>query len=347
MSYSSIYRIDPNRRDFVIYYSSDYTNLGLFGASAQFNTLDAGPIPPLYTPPPSEKLIPGIICDSTQNLGLGQPHALRLYDSSSDTFNDLTVNQLRQDIIMQIDSTESIYISCISSSAYQGQHILTMIFNIYDASGWVLRAENDVSLNITKEIRNNIFLTNQTRYDLSLAGITEILGVRHQNTLNSLPQDILDNFIGNTSNSDMSYSIYIQNNNEIYIKSLNSLVSYNSWYVDSFKFKLYDLSNSNFVLSPSDVFLYISPATLYEISYNTSSQYFSITTISNEHAWDNSINYLNRIDQSGTLIGKLYPYGYKVQSDLEYYNINNLTYNENNLIRLSNTPIKFANISIS
>lgn len=290
---------------------------------------------------PSEKLIPGIICDGIQDLGDGQPMALRLYDSSNHTLHDLNVKELRYDVTMQIDSSKNIYISCVSDSSYQGQHILTMIFNIFDASGWALEAENDVSLNIT----NRLGLNNSTSYDISLAGISSpILILREYSSFDSSLIEISNNYIGNTSNTDLSYSIYIENGNEIYIKSKNNTVYYNNYYVDSLKFNLHDLSN-NF-LGPSNVFLYIAPATLYDICYNsTYATSFKINTISNELAW-NENNYLIKLDSSGTLIGKLYPLGYTIHPYLEYYNINNLTYNKNNLIELTNTPVLLGKINL-
>ena len=294
---------------------------------------------PLYTAPPpppsapSEKLIPGIICDGIQDLGDGQPMALRLYDSSNHTLHDLNVKELRYDVTMQIDSSKNIYISCVSDSSYQGQHILTMIFNIFDASGWALEAENDVSLNIT----NSLGLNNLTSYDISLAGISIPLTLI-QNPNSESIISISNELVG----TDLSYSIYIDNNNELYIKSNDSANSYNNYYVNSFNFNLVD--NSSNLLGPSDVYLHLAPATGYDISYNTITD--SSFSINKNSIPSMSSNYLIKLDTSGSLIGKLYPYAYRIQpGNLEYYNINNLTYKENNLITLTTTPVLLGKLN--
>ena len=309
------------------------------------NTDDSNPAtnpPPIYTPPstssaPAEKLIAGIICDEQQR-GQGQPQAIRLYDPSENTLTDLKVNQLRDQIKMEIDSEKNLKVSCVSGSMYEGQRVWTMIFNIFDASGWAFKAQNDISLNF----KNTIGLTDSTRYDISLAGISTILKVQSDASASTV-YDVSNTLVSTLT--DASYSIYCTSGNELYIQCSQD-ASWNQYYVNSLKINLYDTSSNRF-FGPSDGYLHLEQ-TGYDISYDaTSDASFNIDINSNIPTTSLENSHLIKLDPSGSKIGTLYPYGYRIQPSLEYYNINTLTYHYQNLITLDPSGVILGRVAFS
>ena len=337
MSYSNIYRIDPSKTNYAIHFSNDFTAFGIYSRTG------VGPIPPLYIPElqSSQKLIPGVIAEE-QSLGAGQPKALRLYDAAARVLRDLSVTELRNEIIMEIDSNNNIKIRCVENSSYLGQYIWTMIFNIYDASGWALNAETDISLNFT----NNFGVNQDTQFDISLAGIDYPISVISSIDASHNIQDISKNEIGNSESSDISYSIYIKNNNELYIKCSHD-ASFNNWYINSLDLFLHNISNT--ILSPSNLYLHLLPSTSYIIdpsdpSFNVDAS-FNIkmnTQIPNIRNQD-----LIKLDPSGSQIGILQPNGYRIYPNISFYNINNLTWNFHHLIKLDISGVILGKLQIN
>lgn len=317
------------------------------------NKLDSNPAtnpPPLYIPPPSapsEKLIAGIICHE-QNIGLGQPLAVRLYDPSNNKIIDLTVKDLRNQIIMEIDSDKNLKVSCTEDSSFINHQVWTMIFNIFDASGWALLS-NDISFNFTNTNSSNS-VNDLTKYDISLANINQILKVQVDASASTDIFDVSNDLISNTM--DASYSIYCVSNNELYIKCTED-ASWNGYYVNSLNFNLYDTSSNNF-LGPSEIYLHLAPSvTRYDISYDQiSDASFNIniypSQLPSSYLENNELNdQLIKLDPSGRKIGTIYPYGYRIQPNLEYYNINNLTHYSQNLITLNPSGVILGQVTFN
>lgn len=339
-SYGNIYRINKHlisRGD----YTTDRNALSAF----RFKNITEPP--PLYIPPPQIKLIPGIV-HGEQHLGLGQDLAMRLYDSSTNELIGLKVSELKDRVQLYIDNDDNVMVKCLPQStapssgiSLEGLPIWTFIFNIFDASGWLLKAETDVSLNLINET-----LTNNTQYGVSFEGITSILKVCENASSTNLV-DISNQYISNTETSDLSYSIYIEGKNELKIKTKNRNVSYNGWYVNSLKFNLYDVSNAGTFLNPEKPYFHITPATGYDISYDSiiADACFNLSINSGEIL----DNHLIKLDPSGYTIGMIYPYGYFVHAQTNlggYYNINNLTFNSSNLIKLnSDNGVKLGTLT--
>ena len=331
-NYPDLKRLDPNGTS-NSYYQANFIKFKNFMANDRL-----APFPPdLYIPLPQEKVIPGIVYDE-QILGKGQALAMRLYDASNQKFRDLHLKDLRNNINIYLDQYKNILISCASGSIYESMPIWSMIFNIYDASGWLLKAQKDVSLNLVKTINTNNQnrnITNNTQYGISFENISQILRLRESELSQSSRVDILN------SDIDRDYLIYIENGNELKIKTVNNNVEYNGWYIDALNINIYDISFANTFLKPQDVFLYLDKFA-YDICYNTT--HFSINI--NQLIPENTlrINNLIRLDPSGSLIGILKPSGYNIHNDLEYFNINNLTFHYENLITLETKPIILGNI---
>jgi hypothetical protein len=350
-NYSALTRIDLSAST-PGYYGYDYPLFKTF-----FGTGDKPPDLVLFTPPPQIKLIPGIVYGE-QHLGLGQDLAMRLYDSSTNTLIGLKVSELKDRVQLYIDNDNNVMVKClpqstapssgISSSgiSLEGLPIWTFIFNIFDASGWLLKAETDVSLNLINETLINNILTNETQYGVSFEGINQILRVR-ENASSTEFADISNEYISNTEANDLSYSIYIEGKNELKIKTKNANVSYNGWYLDSLKFHLYDIDVGTF-LNPDNPYVHIAPATGYDISYDSiiADDCFNLSII---NSGEISNNHLIKLDPLGHTIGVIYPYGYSIhgQTDLGgYYNINNLTFNSSNLIKLnSDNGVKLGTLT--
>ena len=321
---------------------------------------------PLYIPPPStgtgtgtsaaEKIIPGIICHDDQHLGQGQPAALRLYELSGQTINihDYNVKALKNNVIMEIDSSKNVLVRCTESFAEKGLSIWTLIFNIFDASGWALEAQTDVSLNITN-LSGPVHLSESTIYDISLAGIIDphfrlsVMDASGENIVG-----ISNEYVGSGISSDASYSIYVDpSNNELKIKcseDASHKTESDDFYVSSLKFNLFDTSNSNTFLGPDNVYLHLSAASGLDISYNHTSTDVSFVINPNPNFTSPDMfskNNLIKLDPSGATIGRLLPYAYKIIPNQEYYNINTLTYRPDNLITLDTSGVVLGQLNFA
>ena len=258
MSYTNIYRIDPNKLDYATYYSSDYTRFG------QFSSSGTGPIPPLYISPqtPQFTLIPGIInreqvrnlvtITGSENLGVGEGLVLRLLtDNSNNPFGDINVTEVRDRLIFRIDENDDLKISCISGAKFphsdisnitlEGKKILTMIFNVFDASG-LLSQGQEVKLNFIREVSGQPFsIDNNTIFDIS--GTTSF--------------SVFTDNLGNSEQLNSSeYDISIDNSNILFL----DLSSANNNFVDvkQLRFNIVDSSNSDYLMLRTDLNFYIS-----------------------------------------------------------------------------------------
>ena len=131
----------------------------------------------------------------------------------------------------------------------------------------------DISLSLTKT-SGLLTLTESTKYDISLAGISDPnakLSVMDASGINQTP--IPNSDVGSGLSSDTSYSLYIEDSNKLMIKCSEdaSFKTSNGFFVSSLKFNLYDICNSNILLGPSDVYLHLAPACGLDISYNHNS----------------------------------------------------------------------------
>tara|TARA_B100001093_G_scaffold513582_2_gene585813 strand:+ start:688 stop:1782 length:1095 start_codon:yes stop_codon:yes gene_type:complete len=361
MSYANIYRIDPNKVNYAQHYSNDYI---IFG---QFSSSGSGPIPPLYIPPqlpqlPQFTLSPGIIYSeqiintetipTEQILGVGQGMALRLLtDISSHPYGDINVTELRNRVIFSIDENDDLNISCIPGSTFpksdmsnislEGTKIVTMIFNVLDASGWLKQGEK-VDLSFVRDVSGEGFTINDNT-------IFEISG----NTSVSVAEN-LDDLSNNIDIIDLSNDDYFIeiSNNDLKLTLLDP--SYNNWYLKNFSFNISDSLNTNYLLTNTDLNFNIRSATVYNLTDDSSFKFIvdysnnsNINSVSSHYidlSYDNSIN-----------IGKISVYNYFLQNISSdnyylgpvggYFNINQVEYtNSNNLITISNSISKIGQI---
>jgi len=333
--YFKIYRIDKEAKNWENY-MTDFNTFVTFYKST-VDDFSSNP-PQLFIQPPTLGII-----HNEQQLGSGQPSALRLYDSSNNQLINLTVSDIKNNIKITIDNHQDIIFSCISGCSYIGKHIITFIFNFFDIDSWKLQPQNDISINLINELNENTVLNNSTTYGISFEGISDTI-LKLREPLSGLEFDISNDNIGDISSSDLSYSIYIENNNELYIKCKNDDVQYKNYYISSLNFNLYGIfDNSYTFLGPNNVYLHLAPATGYDISYNnTLDGSFNINI--NSALLNN--NNLIKLYTSGALIGILLPLGYSIQPNLGYYNINNLTYHTENLLTLDTSGVILGNLQI-
>tara|TARA_Y100000816_G_C26103710_1_gene585716 strand:+ start:1280 stop:2344 length:1065 start_codon:yes stop_codon:yes gene_type:complete len=265
MSYTNIYRIDPNKLDYATYYSSDYTRFG------QFSSSGTGPIPPLYISPqpPQFTLIPGIInreqvrnlvtITGSENLGVGEGMALRLLTGDQlYRYGDINFTELRNRVIFRIDENDDLKISCISGAKFphsdisnitlEGKKIVTMIFNVFDASGFLSQGQ-EVKLNFIREVSGQGFnIDDNTIFDIP--GTTSF-----------------SVFTGNLDDSEQlnssEYDISIDNSNILFLH-LSS--TENSVDVKQLRFNIVDSSNSHYLMLRTDLNFYISD-NIFNINY--------------------------------------------------------------------------------
>ena len=341
--YVNIYRINEQlttNTDF----ATDFADLVSF-----YQTTDGVP-PPLYTPPqpPQFTLSPGIIYSeqkidtqtipTEQILGVGQGLALRLLtDISSHPYGDINVTELRNRINFSIDENDCLNISCVSGSTFpqtdisnislEGKKIATMIFNVFDASGWLKQGE-EINLNFTRNVSGQRFtIDKNTIFDISGTSSLSVF----RKSIGELVENL--NSFDTLEISDSSYNIEISNNN------LNLILrdeSYNDYKVKNFSFNLVDSSNIDYLLKKTDINLNIKPATSYILTSDNSFNFI--------------VDYSNNIGGStidlshnhSVTIGNISNYNYLMQNgDLGpkggYFNINQINYgNNDNLITLTN-----------
>ena len=300
---------------------NDALQLILYG-----NTLDSNTNtnPPELAPQSSSfTLVPGIL-HGEQNLGDGQPNVMRLIDYSDNSLHDLKVSDIKSKINFYINENDEIVLSCVENSTINerdisGMGVVSMLFNIIDSSG-VVNIQSDISLN---------FINN----DISNSSIFTISG------------DISGTYIPSLDNpDDISY---INNENTILQIINNNLVigisseNVSSGYINKLLFKI-AIEGSENILNDEDIFINISPATAYDLSY--SSETFEISL--------NNIDGLELIEFSNNeyIIGEIIPYAYSIQpiinlSNIAYYNINNLSFKKKNLLVLSSNNQILGNLS--
>ena len=90
-------------------------------------------------------------------MGDGLPFAMNVFYSSECILYYLTVKDLDSNILFNIDQSDNIYISYLPDSNYQNMQIWTILFNIFDVSGWLLLANQDVELNIINNYGYNFY----------------------------------------------------------------------------------------------------------------------------------------------------------------------------------------------
>ena len=301
------------------------------------NTEDSNPAtnPPPQTP--QFTLSPGIIYDQ-QILGDGQGLVLRLLTGNDlHPYGDINVTQLRNTVNFNIDGDDNLYISCISGSSFpqsdisnillEGSKIVTMIFNIFDASGWLKQGEK-VNLNFIREVSGQGFtIDDNTIFDIS--GTTTIKVAKNIDDLSNDNVELLD---------ESKYNIQISNN---YLKLKLTDASYDNYIVKSCSFNIIDNSNVNYLLSTNHLNFYINPATVYELIDN--SEYNFIINYSNSNKNSELLNYIEVSYNNFVDIGIFSTYNYILQNNNlgtigGYFNINQIQYkNFNNLISLTNS----------
>lgn len=307
-----------------------------------------------YNELPQFTLSPGIIYSeqilntqtipAEQVLGVGQGLVLRLLtDISSHPYGDINVTQLRGIVNFNIDENDNLKISSIPGATFpqsdisniplEGKKIVTMIFNVFDASGWLKRGEK-VNLNFIREVSGQGFnIDDNTIFDIS------------GTTLLSIAENLLD--LSNGTNiidlSATDYTIEISNNN-LNLKLLDS--SYNHYYVKNFSFNLVDTSNINYLMLKTDLNFHINPANVYYLN-NSSYFNFIIDFCNNNIA---NPNYIRLTHNSFINIGNISIYNYLIQTNYlgpvgGYFNINQIEYrNLNNLIQISNNIYRIGQI---
>ena len=297
----------------------------------------------------SEQIIDTQTIPTQQILGVGQGMALRLLTGDQlHPYGDINVTELRNRVDFSIDENDDLNISSlpgktfpesdISNISLEGKKIVTMIFNLFDASGWLEQPEQ-VKLNFIRDISVNgkiITIHDNTIFDIS--GTTSL-------SVAATPADLSNGTpITNLSYPD-DYSIEISNNN-LNLKLLDS--SYNSYYVKNFSFNLVDSSNINHLMSKTDLNFYIQPATVYNLTNDSSFNF--IVDYSNNNSDNNNSKYIQVNDQSFVTIGNISIYNYSLQNNHlgpvgGYFNINQIEFeNDNNLISLTSNPYKIGKI---
>jgi len=295
----------------------------------------------------SEQIIDTQTIPTQQILGVGQGMALRLLTGDQlHPYGDINVTELRNRVNFSIDENDDLNISSIPGTTFpqsdisniplEGKKIVTMIFNVFDASGWLKQGEK-VNLNFIREVSGQGFnIDDNTIFDIS--GTTSL----------SVAETLADLSNG-TRIKQLSYpddySIEISNNN-LNLKLLDS--SYNNYYVKNFSFNLFDSSNINHLMLKTDLNFYIQPATVYNLT-NDSSFNFIVDYSNNNSDSDNS-KYIQVNDQSFVTIGNISIYNYSLQNNHlgpvgGYFNINQIEFeNDNNLISLTSNPYKIGKI---
>ena len=280
-------------------------------------------------------IFPGIIFGE-QHLGEGQSLASRLYNynapSGTNHIHDITVTQMRDRIDFNINENDELQISCKDGAQtpdradISGMGIWTMIFNIFDASGW-LHAEQDISFGfINGDISSNTEFVLGSTYQGKMST---------DSSFNTPLQDI----------SSGNVTLSIINGNEITIIANSA----NHGFISNLSF---NLNGSNIELDPDTVFIHITPAIAYDISHGSGSYNFDISLNedlinSGEFSQDDLIH----IKDISYTVGYIRPFGYHIQPNNDlgnpggYYNINNLTYNITNLLTLSPIPQTFGRIT--
>ena len=256
------------------------------------------------------KLIPGII-NGDQDLGDGLPYAMNVFDPSECILYYLTVIDLDNDILFNIDQSDNIYISCLPNSIYKNMQIWTILFNIFDVSGWLLLANQDVELNTI----NSYGYDSNSNFDISLSKI-EISGISNISN---------DKFLLECSQNILS------------LKTTDIGSDICGEIIDNIYFNIKD--ENGIILDNSMIFLLLTPFTGYELGLGDSTYNFIIrkTGISN------TTNLI--IGNQPQVFAKIFPYGYNILPNVSYFNINNITVEENNLLKLDTSGVLLGKLN--
>lgn len=256
------------------------------------------------------KLIPGII-NGDQDLGDGLPYAMNIFDPSECILYDLTVIDLDNNILFNIDQSDNIYISCLPDSSYKNMQIWTILFNIFDVSGWLLLANQDVELNII----NNYGYNSNSNFDISLSKI-EISGISNISN---------DKFILECSQNILS------------LKTTDIGSDICGQIIDNIYFNIKD--ENGIILDNSMIFLLLTPFTGYELGLGDSTYNFIIR----KTVFSNTTNLI--IGNQPQVFAKIFPYGYNILPNVSYFNINNITVEENNLLKLDSSGVLIGKLN--
>ena len=256
------------------------------------------------------KLIPGII-NGDQDLGDGLPYAMNVFDPSECILYYLTVIDLDNDILFNIDQSDNIYISCLPDSSYQNMQIWTILFNIFDVSGWLLLANQDVELNII----NSYGYDSNSNFVISLSKI-EISGM---NTISN------DKFILECSQNILS------------LKTTDIGSDICGQIIDNIYFNIKD--ENGIILDNSMIFLLLTPFTGYELDLGDSTYNFIIR----KTGTSNTTNLI--IGNQPQVFAKIFPNGYNILPNVSYFNINNITVEENNLLKLDSSGVLLGKLN--
>ena len=330
-NYVNTYRIDINKTNFVTNYLNDFNEFLIFASNT-----DPLRAPPLYIPPQLSQfaLVPGILHDE-QYLGDGQSNVLRLIDYSDNSLLDIKASDLDK-IIFRINENNEIMLSCIQDASINGKDIsgmgvASMIFNIYDISNSkLLSAESDV----------NLVFSNTTISGDDVFTISDISASYYPvSSSNSIFP-----YTNSTINVNVDISI---NNNILSIKKSNDI---SDGIIADLEFKL--TANNSLNLDNSNAFIHVAPSTKYDLIFNNS--LFKIQLHSDFNSDDISFGRYIYLDTTTNYseFATINPYAYKIKSinnlgstsNIFYYNINNLSFNSNNLIILSTNEKKVGTI---
>lgn len=339
-------------------YGNNYILNGILLSNLGKGITQSNPFP-IYIPPqlPQFTLSPGIIyteqkinlesipTPTGQILGTDQSLVLRLLTGDEiHPYGNIDVTQLRNRVNFSIDENNNLNISCISGSTFpdadinnislEGKKIVTMIFNVFDASGWLKQGEK-VNLNFIREVSGQGFSINDNKI-FNISGIP-LLSVA------KTPADLSNGVSTKLSYPD-EYSIEISNNN-LNLKLLKS--NYNNYYVKNFSFNLVDSSYNNILLLNTDLHFNI-PATVYNLINDPSFNF--IVDYSNHNSDSDKSIYIQVYNQTFVTIGNISIYNYSLQNNHlgpvgGYFNINQIKFkNYNNLISLTTNKYKIGKI---
>lgn len=169
-NYENIFRIDPSKNA-LDHFAGDSNTLAYFLTDRQGNK----GLPPLITGISGNYLVirdssnnisyfnikdwnvsnipyillPGIVGDGAQRIGEGQATSMRLYDSTKNEIIDLSINRLKDEIKLYIDTNgNEIYIKTLTDT-YKDTYLWSIIFNVLDVNnGMPLIRGNDIDISL-------------------------------------------------------------------------------------------------------------------------------------------------------------------------------------------------------
>lgn len=194
-NYANIFRIDPSKNT-VDHFAGDSNTLAYFLTERPLNK----GLPPLITGISGNYLVirdssnvlsyfnikdwnvsnipyillPGIVSDGTQRIGEGQATSMRLYDSTKNEIIDLSINRLKDEIKLYIDTNgNEIYIKTLTDT-YKDTYLWSIIFNVLDVNnGMPLIRGNDIDISLN----TNYSYTNFSNLNLQYFNINTMSDV--------------------------------------------------------------------------------------------------------------------------------------------------------------------------